>query len=158
MARPPKPTALKLIGGNAGKRALPKNEPDPLYLNDLTPPEHLSDAAKKVWDDLAPKLRRANVLTELDGQILELGCNAIVMYRLATSSIGENALTRSPETGNVSPNPWMIVQSMMFKQATAVLKEMGMTPTARSRVMVNPQDDLFGDALGNYLKAKPGAA
>lgn len=142
--RPRKPTALKVVTGNPGKRALGRQEPDPTYLSDLTAPAHLAPQAAAVWDDLAPKLRAARVLTEIDAVALELACNAIATYRLATAKAGETPLVKSPETGAVALNPWMIVQSMTFKQATAVLREFGMTPAARTRVMVNPQDDLFG--------------
>jgi len=144
MGRPAKPTALKVVGGNAGKRALNKNEPDPDYLQDLTPPAHLSTAASAVWNDLAPKLRQARVLTQLDAVALEMMCNAVSMYRLAVANAGEKPLARSAETGTVSLSPWMIAQSMAFKQATAIMAQFGMTPAARSKVCINPQGDLFG--------------
>ena len=66
--RPPKPTALKVVEGNAGKRAINKQEPDPNYLQDLSAPDWLTrvPGAVQVWDELAPKLRSARLLTCLD--------------------------------------------------------------------------------------------
>jgi hypothetical protein len=39
-----------------------------------------------------------------------------------------------------------MVKSMAFKQAMAVLQQFGMSPAARTRIAVQPQGDLFGDA------------
>jgi P27 family predicted phage terminase small subunit len=150
--RPPKPTALKIIEGNKGKRALPKSEPDPVYLNDLTAPAWLAPSAAEVWDEIAPKLRAARVLTELDVNALAMGCVAIAQYRQSVRRVGDNLVKAKlveGEDGQILEtgehiNPWMIVQSMTYKQAMGIFAQFGLTPSARSRVAINPQDDLFG--------------
>lgn len=149
--RPPKPSALKLLQGNAGKRATNRQEPDAAYLEDLTPPAHLSEGAAAVWTELAAPLRAARVLTELDTVALEFTCNAIATYRQATAAADGKPLAKSPETGAVALSPWMIVQSMAFKQASKMLTDFGMTPAARSRVMIQPQGDLFDDKTSAYF-------
>jgi P27 family predicted phage terminase small subunit len=145
--RPPTPTALRLIEGNRGKRAAPKGEPDPQYLDDLAAPAHLSPMAAQVWHELAPKLRRARLLTELDTIALEQLCVAAAQHRLATGHTGDDKLImRNAETGSLSPSPWVIIQSMAFKRAKVLCDAFGMTPAARTRVLINPQDDMFGGA------------
>lgn len=154
MARPPKPTALKLVQGNKGKRALNKSEPDPEYLSDLSAPEYLSAAAAKVWNEVVPNLRSALLLTKVDVPMLSMGCAAIAQYRTA-AAMADGALIKSkmvqPEDGGdpvavgEHVNPWLIVQSMSFKQAMAVFQQFGMSPAARTRISVNPQGDLFGN-------------
>lgn len=142
--RPPKPTALKLIEGNRGKRATPRNEPDPAYLNDLTPPAHLPVDAAAVWSEIAPALRRALLLTELDKLALEWLCVAAAQHRRAAAeATSDKMIVRNAETGSLSPNPWLIIQSMAFKRGNSLATAFGMTPAARARVMVNPQPDLF---------------
>jgi P27 family predicted phage terminase small subunit len=153
MAKTPKPTALKLVTGNPGKRALNKNEPDPEYLNDLTAPGYLSASAAEVWDEIVPHLRQAKMLTKVDVPMLAMGCNAIAQYRAAARRAGDELVkttTCSDKDGKAIEvgthiNPWLIVQSMSFKQAMAVFQQFGMSPAARSRVAVNPQGDLFGN-------------
>lgn len=85
--------------------------------------------------------------------MLAMGCNAIAQYRSAAHRAGddlvksktiENDEGEAVETGE-HINPWLIVQSMSFKQAMAVFQQFGMSPAARSRVAVNPQGDLFGN-------------
>ena len=120
MSRPAKPTALKLIEGNRGKRAIKAKEPESILLNDLEPPAHLSAATAEIWRELAPKLRRAMVLTEMDTALLELTCNAIATHRLAVSKSADGkVMQRNEETGSVSLSPWVMLQSMSFKQALA---------------------------------------
>lgn len=148
--RTPKPTALKLVEGNRGKRGANTKEPEPLLLNDLEPPAHLPESIATVWRELAPKLRRAQVLTELDTPLLEMTCAAIANYRLTLQKTeGGKVLTRNEETGSVSLSPWAMMQSMSFKQAMAALQQWGATPAARSRVMIDPQQDLFGNPATN---------
>lgn len=152
--RPPKPTNLKVIEGNKGKRGTNKQEPDPTYLNDLTPPSWLSSAAAEVWNEVAPQLRNARLLTEVDVQLLAMGCVSIAQYRQAVRRCGEDLVKSKmvmPESGEGDPvavgehiNPWAIVQSMSFKQAMAVFQQFGMSPAARTRIAINPQEDLFG--------------
>lgn len=150
--RPPKPTALKVIEGNRGKRATNKQEPDPTYLMDMKPPAWLAPAAKEVWNEVAPKLAAAKLLTEVDVQMLAMGCVAIAQHRYAVRRTGEDLVKVKHEVDDDGElfsvgehiNPWMLVQSMTFKQAMAVFQQFGMSPAARTRIAINPQGDLFG--------------
>lgn len=152
MARPPKPTALKLVEGNRGKRATNKQEPDPTYLQDLTAPAWLPKPAAEVWNELAKPLADAKLLTEVDVPMLAMACVSISQYRYAVSRTGDalvkTKLEKSEEGALVETgehiNPWAMIQSMTFKQAMVVLREFGMSPAARSRVAIQPQGDLFG--------------
>jgi P27 family predicted phage terminase small subunit len=157
MARPPKPTALKLVAGNPGKRALNKQEPDPAYLQDLTPPTWLSAAAKIVWSEMAPMAAANRLLTEVDVQAFAMGCVAIAEYRRASLRVEADgsvkAKNATDEEGNVVQvgehlNPWAGAQSMYFKQAMQLFDKFGMTPQARTRIAVQPQGDLFGNQAG----------
>src|SRR6185312_2686519 len=55
--RKPKPSALKLLAGNPGKRALNKREPRPRR-EIPSPPAHLSDGARTAWGALSTRLDR----------------------------------------------------------------------------------------------------
>lgn len=151
MARPPKPTALKLIEGNKGKRAQNKQEPDPEYLADLRAPSWLTGEAVAVWDEVAPNLRAARLLTKVDVHALGMGCVAIAQYRAAARRAdGELVKSKTVEREGAPVemgehvNPWLIVQSMSFKQAMAIFQQFGMSPAARTRIAINPQGELFG--------------
>lgn len=145
--RNPKPTALKLISGNPGKRAINGQEPDPEYLNDLTPPEFLSEQAKIVWNEIAQNLRNARVLTKIDVPMLQMVCEAIATYRKAVKKCEH--LGELGNSGSLSQ--WEIVKSMAFKQAMAAMQQFGMSPAARTRIAIQPQGDLFSDQGQNYF-------
>lgn len=155
--RPPKPTNLKVIEGNRGKRGGNKQEPDPVYLNDLTAPDWMPAGARLVWDEVAPKLRNARLLTEVDIEALAAGCVALWQFRFAARRVGDEGMVKAQlkEDGDGKPvvygehiSPWMMAQSMTFKQAMAVFQQFGMSPAARTRIAVNPQGDLFGNSEG----------
>lgn len=152
--RPRKPTALKVIEGNRGKRATPVGEPDPDYLNDLTPPAWMPAHIAAVWSEIAPHLRAAKVLTVLDVPMLEQLCDAVAEFRQAAIESAEKKMMHNPETGAFSPSPWLIIKSMANKRAIAAMREFGMTPAARSRVMIQPQGDLFAheNKAANYFQ------
>ena len=145
MANPKKPTALKIIEGNKGKRALNKQEPDPEYLNDLTAPAWLDKESADVWNEIVPVLREAKLLTKADVPTLSAGCVAFAKYRLASRRLGDDLVVEGPK-GGYYVNQWMVAQSMAFKQAMGVFEKFGMSPAARTRIAVNPQGDLFGKA------------
>lgn len=141
--RPRKPTALKLITGNPGKRALNKQEPDPDYLDDLDAPAHLPDKAKKFWNLIAPKLRKARLLTELDIGALEKLCIAEMHYWEVTEQIGQKLVVTGKNADYT--NPLLNQQSMYLKQIMILYREFGKTPAARTRIALNPQGDLFDE-------------
>lgn len=131
-----------------------KQEPDPTYLQDLTPPAWLPKPAADVWVELAKPLVDAKLLTEVDVPMLSMACVSISQYRYSVLRIGD-ALVKSKIEKNEDGefvevgehiNPWAMIQSMAHKQSMAVLQQFGMSPSARSRVAVQPQGDLFGQA------------
>ena len=146
--RTPKPTALHLVNGTRsqvgrGKGKADGHEPEPQVLLDLTPPDHLPESAKVVWREMAPKLRRAGLLTELDTFELEKLCVSVARYRKLTEQTEEVQLQANLETGAVSISPRVLLQQMYANQANHALGKFGMNPADRARIIVNPQGDLF---------------
>lgn len=161
--RLPKPSALHLVQGTRsqvgrGKGAAGGKEPDPTYLQDLTPPAHLPDSAKEVWRELAPKLARSYLLTELDTLELERLCVATARWRKLTAATEEKQLMHNSETGSYSISPHVLLQQMYANQASHGLSKFGLNPADRARVMVNPQADLFektapANGAGRFFKS-----
>lgn len=147
VGRPRKPSALKVVGGT--DRADRRNgaEPEPMLLSDLTPPAHMASRSAAVWNELAPMLRRLQVLTEADVIALEMLCDAVADYRLARAELGDEFVTTSAK-GSEMISQWLVAKQMSSKRAEAFLGKFGMDPVARSRVMINPQGGLF-DGPGN---------
>ena len=111
---------------------------------------------------MAPKLAAAKLLTEVDVQMLAMGCVAIAQHRYAVKRTGDDLVKVKHEVDDEGElfsvgehiNPWMLVQSMTFKQAMAVFQQFGMSPAARTRIAINPQGDLFGHGNQENKAAK----
>lgn len=146
MGRPRKPTALKLVDGTVRADRENGNEPEPMLLNDLEPPAHLDPRAAAVWNELAPMLRRLQVLTEADVIAFEMLCDAVADYRYARIVRGDEFVTRSPKTGSEMLSQWLLAGSVAGKRAETFMSKFGLDPVSRSRIMVQPQADLFGAA------------
>ena len=71
----PKPTAIKRLEGNPGKRKLNETEPKPT-MGVPECPDYLDDVAKKEWGRLTTILTAMKVLTEADYIALANLCQA----------------------------------------------------------------------------------
>ena len=149
MGRPSKPTALKAIEGNRGKRGANEKEPEFDLLSDLEPPAHLGERSAAVWRELAWMLRKAHVLTVADKVAFELLCDAVADYRFVRAKRGDDFVTHSPKTGAEMLDQLLVAQQMLSKRAEGFMAKFGMDPASRSKVMVDPQLDLFGKPAGN---------
>ena len=74
--RKPKPTRLKLIEGNPGRRPIRGDEPQP-PASQPTCPAHLSPTAKAEWKRLAQSLNAIGLLTQVDRAALAAYCQCL---------------------------------------------------------------------------------
>ena len=82
MGRKPKPTALKLLTGNPGKRPLPENEPQPK--GEVVCQDFVSQdpASKRIWDQHAPTLEAQGVLTSWDVDMFGAYCRLMAEFQM----------------------------------------------------------------------------
>jgi len=148
MARPKKPTALRLIQGNPGKRAINHQEPI-IPPADVSPPAHLSGRASAEWRRIAPLLLDAGVLTRSDTDALGIYCEALGRLAEAHAHLQETGyLIRSPN-GYPIQNPWYAVMKECHEVIRAFGNEFGMTPASRSKIRVD--DSKLHDEFETYL-------
>ena len=140
--RKPKPTALKRLAGNPGKRKLNDAEPQPTRGKRTPPaPKHLSDEARREWRRMAPHLHRLGLLTKVDMPALEGYCAAYARWVEAERKIDETGgEIIETKNGNMIQNPWLAVANRAMKEMQDWLREFGMTPSSRSKVRVDKQD------------------
>lgn len=144
MARPTKPTALKLVTGNPGKRALPKHEPS-FKQGVGQPPEHLDSVGVQCWKRLSILLDGTGVLTQPDEFALERMCDAYADVQACKALIERDGRTYTT-TGTdgstlIKQNPavgQLRAADALFK---SYLTEFGLTPAARSKVHATPDAD-----------------
>ena len=150
MARPgppPKPTALKLIAGNPGKKKLPQGEPKPM-VEAPVPPKHLTAEARVEWERLAPILVRLKLLTKLDRAALAAYCQAWARHVEAEEQVAKASALAFTHNGYPIVNPWITISRQAVDQMARFMTEFGMTPAARTRISApdperddQPEDD-----------------
>jgi P27 family predicted phage terminase small subunit len=150
----PKPTNLKIIEGNPGKRPLPKNEPKP---KPTTPgcPRFLTTAAKWEWKRVAPELARLGLLTIVDRTALAAYCQSWADYKEAIKWMKENGKTYSVNAGGgrqYRSYPQVKIADAALKQIRAFCTEFGLTPSARARMQTLQTID--DDEMENLLSRK----
>ena len=124
--RPAKPTALKIIQGNPGKRPLNKHEPKP------TPgckkPAFVKGRCARVWNQYAPELERLGLLTSVDGPMFAAWCLLVTKMETAFDSMTAAEIAQ-------------------MRMISAVF---GMEPSSRARLSVKP-DEPTEDPAAQYL-------
>lgn len=165
--RRPKPTALRLVEGNPGKRAVNKKEPKPKRVIPACP-AYLSDAGKVAWGRLCVLLDRMGVLTEADSLALErlcdcyteiLECRALIerdgrtyssVTTRTTSEEGEETTVEEVKS-LLKANPAVAMMADADRRFKSYLVEFGLTPAARSKVHATPDDDTKKDPLAEFF-------
>lgn len=159
--RPRKPTNLKILEGNAGKRKLDPNvEPQPDDMTDLTPPAFLLPEAKKVWADLAPKLTKLGLLRDTDWLEFGMLCQSWALLLKAEATIKSQGQVCTSKTGGGKySHPAMTNRSSLVKQISAGCQKFGMSASARSGLHIQlPEgggagaDEQKDDEYFNYRK------
>ncbi|WP_129138800.1 phage terminase small subunit P27 family [Modicisalibacter coralii] len=150
--RKPKPSHLKAVQGNAGKRAINHDEPQADSLLEVPPPpEWLDPIGIQMWERVAPWLVSSKILTASDIPNLEAYCAAYARWRKAEENIAVNGLVVDSPMGGVVKNPACTVANESLKQMTTFGSALGLDPASRARLAVpgakeanNPFKDLVG--------------
>lgn len=159
---PPKPTALKLIAGNPGRRPLNANEPVP---PPGTPeiPADLDERARAVWNAVVPALAKIGLARSIDGIALGRYCTNVVLWQDVVAFIRKNGTTfpiLGPPTKKhpngkligMRENPHSNMQRKLSQLLLSIEREFGLTPAARTRINVETEKSSKGDV--NELKKK----
>lgn len=133
--RKPKPTALKLIDGNPGKRRITGREPKPPATLP-TCPAHLSATARSEWKRLARVLNGIGLLTQIDRTVLAAYCQAYGRWVEAERRLSETPPLLKTPAGYVQASPWIAIANRQVELMTRLMAELGLTPAARSRLAI----------------------
>lgn len=135
----PKPSETKRRTGNPGGRSLNDREPT---ANAGAPerPEMLDETGQEAWEYLCRELAKLGLLATSDRAVMTRYCvawSAAIRNELAARKYRGDVLVSQK---NAVPfiNPYAAAASMRWKQLASAEVEMGLTPSARSRVYAAP--------------------
>ena len=143
--RKPKPTALKILYGNPGKRRLNKNEPKPpLEIPD--PPDHLNDVAKKEWFRITKLLSQLGLISQLDMAGVAAYCVAFDRWAQAEKKVAKHGfIVMSPDKKFPMTSPYLSVAERAMEAMRKMLSEFGLTPSSRARLHVPQTPDALDE-------------
>lgn len=148
----PKPTNLKLLQGNPGKRELNKNEPKfPSSEELLKPPAYLSKYAKKEWKRIAPLLLKNGLLTEADVSALAAYCQAYHKWIESEKLIRTYGYTDVTDKGNVIQRPEVGIANKSMDEMLKFGREFGLTPSSRTNLHIAKPEDV-SDPFMTFMK------
>ena len=132
--RKPKPTAIKELEGNPGKRPLNAHEPRPERKAPACP-KWLEPEAKKEWRRLAKKLEQLGVLTEADMSVFASYCQAYARWKEAEEFITQHGSIFKTPSGYVQQVPQVSIAQQNLKIMQSLAGEFGLSPATRSRII-----------------------
>jgi P27 family predicted phage terminase small subunit len=142
MARPRKPTAVKIAEGNRGRRKLnPDAEPQPTP-GGTKSPIGLTQWGKTLWRTVTDELDRLNLLTLVDHGALQAAIVGADQANVADRRI--NGLLRKINSGKAEQHDYYQLSIMNsaskkgWQQFKSFATEFGLTPASRSRLTVEP--------------------
>ena len=146
----PKPTRMKALAGNPGKRPLNRREPQPKQGLPRCPAQ-LSEEAKREWKRISKELDRLGLLTVLDRAALSAYCQAWGRWIEAEQRLRQHGVIVKSPNGFPVQSPYLAVANKAMAQMSKLLVEFGLSPSSRSRIQ-SPLDDEDDD---EFLGPRP---
>jgi P27 family predicted phage terminase small subunit len=130
VGRPRRPNHLKILSGERPDR-INYGEPLPAETT-IAPPAELSDAARKIWEQLAPDLEDKGVLKTWDTTMFGAFCESAATYRHCIDQLGTDKLTAPGSLKNQVVNPLWRVAKDCLEMMTRIGGRFGLTPADRA--------------------------
>jgi P27 family predicted phage terminase small subunit len=146
--RKPKPTALKLVTGNPGKRTINKNEPKAASTTPR-PPRWLNGKAKAKFNLLVKRIDSMGFASASHTEALALTAWRLEQVETCAKILNEHGLTFRTinQSGAVviKPRPEVAMQNEAARHAQSLLAEFGLTPSSATRIQVpgKPKGNAF---------------
>ena len=107
--RKPKPTILRVLEGNPGKRPLNDCEPTPPVCEPQRP-DWLDEEAQAEWSRIVPELHEMGLLARADRAAMAAYCTAWSRWVQAEALVKKfGPIVKSPEKGFPMKSPYLTV-------------------------------------------------
>ena len=153
----PKPSILKLIAGNPGKREISDDEPIP-DPGTIDPPDFVTGDALDLWNKIVPPLVKTKLVTSVDWPGVARYCIKLArwlyLFREIESAKKTNPAgkgTTYPIIGNdgkvkyIAELPWASEWRALDRELRADEARFGMSPAARTRIRIEKEKKDSGE-------------
>ena len=148
MGRTNTPTSLKLLKGNPGKRPLPKDEPKPTAGSPR--PHALKGEGLAEWKRIVKELTALKVISKVDRGVIQVAAQAWEDWQLARAAVKKHGFLIETAQGGFKSNPAAAALGQARTQYLAALRELGLTPAARSKVKALDSDSEKDSKKGGF--------
>ena len=145
MGRKPKPTHLKIIGGQKKPSRYNHDEP-PANVGTALAPSWLSVRAAELFDQIGGTLHGMGIASPDDMHALALAASRLEEIEILTAVIEDAGRIYQTEAGLWKARPEVAMRNEAMRHAQSLLAEFGLTPAARSKVSAGkpPESNPFG--------------
>ena len=143
MAKPgpkPKPTHLKIIEGNPGNRPLNHKEPRPRKAIPKCP-EWMDPIARAEWRRVTKELKAMGTLSTADRTLIITYCRTFSKWVNAEKVVIAKGYLMETPSGMIQANPYVGIANQAQKELRLLCAELGLTPSSRSRLVVEGVDE-----------------
>lgn len=130
-----KPSAIKMLEGNPGKRAINKNEPKyELTENGRKAPAWLGTYAKKEWGRILPLLETNGIITDADYMALCAYCQSVDTWITAEKIKRAEGVVAVTSNGTDVQHPAVNIANSALANILKFGREFGLTPSSRANL------------------------
>ena len=129
----PKPTVLKLITGNPGRRPLNAQEAKPA-VQVPEPPELMKGDALLEWQRVTPLLAEVGLIAQLDRAIIAAYCKCWARWIECERMLETTGLIVKSPNGYPMYSPYLAASNKAMDQLRQLSEKIGLSGSARSRI------------------------
>jgi P27 family predicted phage terminase small subunit len=147
--RKPQPINFALLPGQRRDRI---NGDQPVPIREMPePPDHLDAVAVREFRRVVDYLDQMGVLSLTDTDHIALYADVYSRWCRATKHLQAHGDTVTMPNGYQAISPHLKIANECIKQMRGLLSDMGMSPAARTKVNVLPQEDIEEDKWHGML-------
>lgn len=153
-----KPTALKVLEGNPGKRNINENEPKyQLTESGKKAPPWMGPYGKKEWKRIVPLLETNGLLTDADYMALCGYCQSVDTWVEAEKLKRVEGLVTETSKGTEVQHPAVNIAGNALQTMLKFAREFGLTPSSRCNLNAENFEESENPLLTLMKRAKGGA-
>lgn len=151
--RKPKPTVMKLVQGNPGRRPINKDEPKPPSMDAACPAELTDPVSQREWaETIVPAIERGQI-TSAERVMAIAHCELWATWRSQITDAARHPHVVATGANNYpTPNPARGMANKTLQLLLKVDAELGLTPTSRTRVSASAPSTTVASPLARFLK------
>jgi P27 family predicted phage terminase small subunit len=144
-----KPTNLKLLEGNPGKRPI-KKQPK-LEIKKLKCPIWLNKEAKKEWKRVFTLLEKSGLISDIDMTIFAMYCQNYARWKQAEEELNSEKLKISGQRGPII-NPLIKISQTYQTRLKISIEKLGLSPSDRANLDIAMNDNNEDDGIAKYIR------